>query len=103
MPVLNSEVNPRSAAFRANAEAMQTLVDDLRQRVAAIEQGGGAKARERHLSRGKLLPRARIDLLLDAGAPFLELSQLAALDVYDEEVPAAGIITGIGRVCGREC
>src|SRR5579871_2753758 len=103
MPVLNSTIDPRSAEFRANAANMRTQVADLRARVAAIEEGGGAKARERHLARGKLLARQRIDLLLDPGSPFLELSQLAAHEVYDEEVPAAGIVTGIGRVAGREC
>jgi 3-methylcrotonyl-CoA carboxylase beta subunit len=103
MTVLTSKVRPRSAEFRANAAAMQAQVADLRARVAAIEQGGGPKARERHLARGKLLPRERIDLLVDPSSPFLELSQLAAYQVYDEEVPAAGIVTGIGRVDGREC
>jgi 3-methylcrotonyl-CoA carboxylase beta subunit len=103
MAVLTSKINPRSAEFRANAEAMEGLIADLRQTLKAIERGGGSKARERHLARGKLLPRQRIDLLLDPGSPFLEFSQLAAHRVYDEEVPAAGIITGIGRVSGREC
>jgi 3-methylcrotonyl-CoA carboxylase beta subunit len=82
---------------------MQTQVDDLRERVAALREGGGKKAQERHLARGKLLPRQRLQALLDPGSPFLELSQLAALDVYDDPVPGAGIITGIGRVAGQEC
>ena len=103
MPVLATAVDPRSAEFRANAVRMAGLVADLRARIAGIEEGGGAKARERHLARGKLLVRSRIDLLLDPGSPFLELSQLAAYQVYDEEVPAAGLVTGIGRVSGREC
>ncbi len=103
MAVLTSAVDPRSAEFRANVESMQALVADLRARVGAVEKGGGAKARERHLARSKLLVRQRIDLLLDPGSPFLEFSQLAAHEVYDEEVPAAGIVTGIGRVSGREC
>jgi 3-methylcrotonyl-CoA carboxylase beta subunit len=103
MPVLTSGVNPRSTEFRANAAAMQEKVAGLRALVAAVEQGGGLKARERHISRGKLLPRERIDLLLDNGAPFLEFSQLAAYQVYREEVPAAGIVTGVGRIAGREC
>jgi 3-methylcrotonyl-CoA carboxylase beta subunit len=103
MPQLTSDVNPRSPGFRANAEAMQILVEDLRRQVAIVEKGGGEKAMARHLSRGKLSPRQRIELLLDPGTPFLELSQLAAHGVYDEDVPAAGIITGIGRVEGREC
>ncbi len=93
----------RDAAFQANTAFMRGLVDDLRSRVAEIALGGGETARQRHLSRGKLLPRDRIDGLLDPGTPFLELSQFAAYGVYDEAVPAAGILTGIGRVSGREC
>ena len=103
MPLLETSINPRSEAFRANAEAMRTLVSDLRARVEAVAQGGGERARERHAARGKLFVRERIRLLLDAGSPFLELSQLAAHEVYDDVVPAAGIVTGIGRVAGREC
>jgi 3-methylcrotonyl-CoA carboxylase beta subunit len=103
MTVLTSKIDPRAAEFRLNAEAMQGLVAKLRQLITTIERGGGEKARERHLARGKLLARQRIDLLLDSGSPFLEFSQLAAHRVYNEEVPAAGIITGIGRVAGREC
>lgn len=82
---------------------MDTLVADLRSTVQGIKQGGGQRARERHTARGKLLPRDRIKALLDPGSPFLEFSQLAAHGVYDEPVPAAGIITGIGRISGREC
>jgi len=100
--VIASAIDTRSEDFRANARAMQALVEDLRARVQAIKQGGGEKARERHLARGKLLPRERIRRLLDPGAPFLELSQLAAHGMYDDEVPSAGIITGIGRIEGRE-
>ncbi|MEE8274565.1 MAG: carboxyl transferase domain-containing protein, partial [Alphaproteobacteria bacterium] len=96
-------IDSRCAEFRENAEAMAALVADLRETVAAVREGGGRKARERHLGRGKMLPRERIDTLIDMGAPFLELSQLAAHGVYDEDVPAAGIVTGIGRVEGREC
>ncbi|MEE8532924.1 MAG: carboxyl transferase domain-containing protein, partial [Alphaproteobacteria bacterium] len=96
-------IDSRSAEFRENAEAMAALVADLGETVAAVREGGGRKARERHLGRGKMLPRERIDTLIDMGAPFLELSQLAAHGVYDEDVPAAGIVTGIGRVEGREC
>jgi 3-methylcrotonyl-CoA carboxylase beta subunit len=103
MPALTSGINPRSPMFRANAEAMRAHVAELRALVAKVELGGGEKARERHLARGKLLPRQRIDLLLDPGAPFLELYQLAGYQVYREEVPSAGIVTGIGRVSGREC
>ena len=94
---------PRDAGFDANAAHMRGLVADLRSRVAEIARGGNEKARERHLARGKLLPRDRIHELIDPGTPFLELSQLAAHGVYGEPVPAAGILTGIGRVSGREC
>jgi 3-methylcrotonyl-CoA carboxylase beta subunit len=93
----------RDAAFEANTTFMRGLVDDLRAKISDIARGGGDKARQRHLSRGKLLPRDRVDGLLDPGTPFLELSQLAAYGVYDEPVPAAGILTGVGRVSGREC
>jgi 3-methylcrotonyl-CoA carboxylase beta subunit len=103
MSQLTSDINLRAPAFKANAEAMQGLVEDLRQKVAAIEKGGGEKAMARHLARGKLSPRQRIELLVDPGTPFLELSQLAAYHVYNEDVPAAGLITGIGRIEGREC
>ncbi|HBM83941.1 MAG TPA: methylcrotonoyl-CoA carboxylase, partial [Halieaceae bacterium] len=103
MTVLQSRLNPRDETFQANSDHMQTQVDDLRERVAALREGGGKKAQERHLARGKLLPRLRLQALLDPGSPFLELSQLAALDVYDDPVPGAGIITGIGRVAGQEC
>src|SRR5262245_55988111 len=82
---------------------MQALVDDLRARQAHVEQGGGKKAVEKHVARGKLLPRERVRRLLDPGSPFLELSALAAGGMYGDEVPSAGIITGIGRVSGREC
>ena len=82
---------------------MQTQVDDLRSVVDKIRQGGGEKAQERHTARGKLLPRERLNAVLDPGSPFLELSQLAAYEVYEDDVPGAGIITGIGRVAGQEC
>ncbi|MBV8651713.1 MAG: methylcrotonoyl-CoA carboxylase, partial [Alphaproteobacteria bacterium] len=103
MAVIKTAIDPRSAVFQSNEAAMQDSVADLRARVATIREGGGATARERHLSRGKLLPRDRVRTLLDPGSPFLELSQLAAYGMYGGEVPAAGIITGIGRVAGREC
>lgn len=86
-----------------NYDHMQALIDDLKEKLATVHQGGGEKYRKRHTDRGKLLPRERIDTLLDAGSPFLELSALAAHEVYDDHVPAAGIITGIGRVAGQEC
>jgi 3-methylcrotonyl-CoA carboxylase beta subunit len=103
MTALATSVDPRSDAFKANAAAMRALVEDLRRKVAVIAEGGGPEARRRHIGRGKLLPRERVRALLDPGAPFLELSQLAAYGMYDGEVPAAGVITGIGRVMGREC
>jgi len=103
MNTIESKINPRSADFTANAEVMQAAVDDLHAKLAVIREGGGERARKRHTDRGKLLPRERIDALLDPGSPFLELSALAALDVYGEDVPAAGVIAGIGRVSGREC
>jgi len=103
MTVLSTSIDRRSDAFAANAAAMRGLVEDLRTKVAAIETGGGEGARRRHLGRGKLLPRERVRALLDPGSPFLEFSQLAAYGMYDGEVPAAGIITGIGRIMGNEC
>src|SRR5882757_564555 len=103
MTVLTTLLDRRSEVFAANAAAMRGLVADLRERVAAIEEGGGSEARRRHLGRGKLLPRERVRALLDPGSPFLEFSQLAAYGMYEGEVPAAGIITGIGRIMGREC
>ncbi|GGD74115.1 carboxyl transferase domain-containing protein [Lacimicrobium alkaliphilum] len=103
MPRIESKINAKSQAFADNAEHMQAQVDDLRQQFSQISQGGGEKSNQRHINRGKLLPRERIEALLDPGAPFLELSQLAALHVYDDDVPAAGIISGIGRVSGVEC
>jgi len=102
MPKLVSKIKPESPAFKENAAAMQALVDDLREKVAKISLGGSERSRERHLSRGKLLPRDRVERLLDPGTPFLELSQMAAYECYDDDIPGAGIITGIGRVAGRE-
>ena len=103
MPVLKSTLDIRGSAFAENSAAMRSVVADLRDKVAEIKQGGGERARQRHLGRGKLLPRDRVRALLDPGTPYLELSQLAAHEVYDEPVPAAGILTGIGRVSGVEC
>lgn len=102
MPKLVSKINPDSEAFRTNRDAMKALVKDLREKVAVIAKGGSERSRERHLSRGKLLPRDRVERLLDPGTPFLELSQMAAYGMYDDQVPSAGLITGIGRVAGRE-
>ncbi|WP_316149847.1 carboxyl transferase domain-containing protein [Cupriavidus sp. BIC8F] len=103
MPIIETKLNARSESFKANAEAMQALVADLEARIAKLAEGGGKDARDKHLSRGKLLPRDRVQQLLDPGTPFLELSQLAAYDMYDNAAPGAGIITGIGRVAGQEC
>jgi 3-methylcrotonyl-CoA carboxylase beta subunit len=103
MSVIRSRVSTRSEEFRRNAAAVETLVADLRAEVAKAGLGGDARSRDRHIARGKLLPRDRLEHLLDPGAPFLELSQLAAHGMYGGEVPAAGLITGIGRVAGREC
>ncbi|SEI89604.1 3-methylcrotonyl-CoA carboxylase beta subunit [Azotobacter beijerinckii] len=103
MAILHTQLNPRSPEFAANGAAMREQVDQLHALLGRIREGGGARAQERHTSRGKLLPRQRIDRLLDPGSPFLEIGQLAAFEVYDEEVPAAGVIAGIGRVEGVEC
>ncbi|ROR32435.1 carboxyl transferase domain-containing protein [Inmirania thermothiophila] len=104
MSILRSEIDRRSEAYRRNYARNEALVADLRAKVAQAALGGGERARRRHVERGKLLPRERIQRLLDVGAPFLELSQLAGYRLYDgEDVPAGGIITGIGRVAGREC
>ncbi|MBK7564559.1 MAG: methylcrotonoyl-CoA carboxylase [Propionivibrio sp.] len=106
MPVLTTQLNPRSAEFLANTEAMQRVVSDLRQTIDRIALGGPEAARQKHIARGKLLPRERVNTLIDPGSPFLELSQLAAYGMYGEnsfEVPAASMITGIGRVNGVEC
>ncbi len=103
MGVIRSRLNPRSDEFRASQAAMAAMVADLRSQVSRVAGGGGAAARDKHVARGKLLPRERVRTLLDVGSPFLELSQLAAHGMYNDESPGAGIITGIGRVSGREC
>ncbi|MEP5766712.1 MAG: carboxyl transferase domain-containing protein, partial [Halieaceae bacterium] len=103
MNTIKTKLNVRDAAFAENSEHMQVQVEDLRQQVERIKLGGGEKYQARHKARGKLLPRERLDAVLDEGSPFLELSQLAAHQVYNDDVPAAGIITGIGRVSGQEC
>jgi 3-methylcrotonyl-CoA carboxylase beta subunit len=103
LSALKSAVDRNGAEFRRNAEAMAAAVADLRAKVAATSVGGGEEARAKHRGRGKLLVRERIDGLLDEGAPFLELSQLAAHNMYGGEVPAAGIVTGVGRIAGQEC
>lgn len=103
MAKIKTKINTQSSAFQANASHMASLVEDLREKVAQIALGGNERSRKRHIERGKLLPRDRVSTLLDEGSPFLELSQLAAYKVYDDDVPSAGIITGIGRVNGQEC
>jgi 3-methylcrotonyl-CoA carboxylase beta subunit len=102
-PVLRSRADPGSEAFKTNAAEQATLTAELRDRLAAARPGGPERARQRHTERGKLLPRDRVDTLLDRGSAFLELSPLAAAGLYDDEAPAAGIITGVGRISGREC
>ncbi len=103
MAKLVSKINTRSQDFIENAAHMQVQVDDLREKLCEVKLGGGEKSRQRHLERGKLLPRDRVNALLDDGSPFLEFSQLAAYKVYQDNVPCAGIISGIGRVAGQEC
>ena len=103
MAIITNKINNRSQDFVENAKHMQVQVDDLKRQLDQIKLGGGEKSRDRHVSRGKLLPRDRVYHLLDPGSPFLEFSQLAALDVYKDNIPCAGIITGIGRVAGNEC
>ena len=103
MPQIETRINTRSAEFAENAKAMQTQVDDLRHQLEQTAQGGSEAARHKHLARGKLLPRDRVERLIDPGTPFLELSALAAHGMYHNEAPGAGLITGIGRVSGVEC
>src|SRR6195256_7079791 len=105
MPVLRSRLDPASEEVRANAEAMATLVTELRKRqseVASRGAGGDDRSIARHRERGKLPVRERIDRLIDPGSPFLELSPLAANGLYEDEAPSAGIVTGIGSVYGKE-
>ncbi len=102
MPLIQSRIDLTSETARANAEHMQTLVSELQQQVAAAAQGGGKRARDKHVARGKLLPRDRVEALLDPGSPFLELSSLAAHGLYEDAAPCAGLITGIGQVHGRQ-
>src|SRR6478672_7780984 len=103
MPIIESAIDLRSHEARANAETMRELVADLRETAQNVRLGGGQTARERHLSRGKLLPRDRVRALIDPVSPFLEVGQLAAHGLYGGEVPSAGLIAGIGHVAGREC
>jgi 3-methylcrotonyl-CoA carboxylase beta subunit len=100
---IDSNIDPKSREFRANAAQWQLLADELRAARATAALGGNEKSRERHVARGKLLPRDRVMRLIDPGSPFLELSPLGAFNMYDGAVHAAGVLTGIGRVSGREC
>src|SRR5215470_17891164 len=103
MAKLTSAIDISSPEFRANREAMAALIGDLVDQRTAIAGGGPAKARERHQSRGKLLARDRVNQLLDAGSPFLEIAPMAAWGMYEDQIHAAGLIAGIGRIIGRQC
>src|SRR5437870_2722960 len=103
MAVLSTSFDRASEQARANRESMSALVADLHKKLDAVRQGGPERAREKHAKAGKLLARERIERLLDPGSPFLEIAPLAALDLYDNEAPSAGIVTGIGRISEREC
>src|SRR5215469_13321146 len=103
MTLIKSSISTRDAGFKANAAAMEKLVYELKARMAVAAQGGDERSRKRHTARGKLLPRERVERLVDPGTPFLEMSPLAAFGMYEGDIHAAGIITGIGRVSGREC
>jgi 3-methylcrotonyl-CoA carboxylase beta subunit len=104
MSVIESRISNRSADFLQNCESMQALVDDLDARVAGIAEGGGERARAKHLGRDKLLPRERVNRLVDPGSPFLEIGQFAGYEMYgDDNIAAGGLIAGIGRVNGLEC
>ncbi|MCB1827189.1 MAG: methylcrotonoyl-CoA carboxylase [Coxiellaceae bacterium] len=103
MPKIKTEINPNSNSFKENVLAMQKQIDELENVIETIKTGGPEKSRQRQRDQGKMLVRDRINALLDPGSAFLELSQLAAFQMYDDEVPAAGIITGIGQVMGQEC
>ena len=100
---LESKINVRSDEYKANAKTMRALVDDLRSQCVKVDAGGGEGARAKHAARGKLLPRERVDRLLDPGSAFLEVGKLAAHAMYDDGAPSAGVIAGIGRVSGVEC
>ena len=103
MPIIKSELSPSSDTFKANAERMRELVADISDKAATVELGGSEEARERHVARGKLLPRERLAQLLDTGAPFLEIGQFTAWGMYGENIASAGMICGIGRIEGTEC
>ena len=103
MSVIESKIDPRSESFAANDAAMRALIDELRQNVDRVAQGGGERYAERHKKRGKLLARERIARLLDQGAPFLEIGQFAAWEMYSGDVMSAGVVAGVGRIAGTEC
>ena len=103
MSVIQTQLNPRSAEFQAHAAQMQAAVSDLQQQIALAAAGGGQAARDRHTARGKLLPRERVQMLLDPGTPFLELAPLAAHAMYNGDAPCAGVVAGVGRVSGVDC
>jgi 3-methylcrotonyl-CoA carboxylase beta subunit len=103
MPALTSKLSPRSEEFKANAGAMRVLVDELNALLTKVALGGGTGPRVKHLARGKLLPRDRVEMLLDPDTPFLELAPLAAHGMYGGDAPGAGLIAGIGRVSGVDC
>src|SRR5260370_6057880 len=101
MPQLKSPLSPNYPTFKSNAAAMAALVGELKSRQAVAALGGDERSRKRHTERGKLLPRDRVERLIDPGSPFLELSPLAAFGMYDGDIHGAGLITGIGRLSGR--
>src|SRR5437763_5100936 len=102
MPRIKSRLDTSSPEYQAASRHHRALADDLRKQVAKVVEGGGADAQKKHAARGKLLPRERVRALLDPGSPLLELSQLAAFGMYDDDAPCAGLITGVGRIEGRE-
>ncbi|WP_201616558.1 carboxyl transferase domain-containing protein [Psychrobacter urativorans] len=101
--IITSKLSPNAAEFQQNSAAMQEVVDDLYVHLRKVAQGGPERSRAKHLARGKLLPRERVERLLDVGTPFLEIAPMAAHDMYDADIPAAGVIAGIGRINGTEC
>ena len=103
MAVIRTKINSQSEEYKTNHANMTSLVEEMEVAFAQLAKGGSESSRQRHVSRGKLLPRDRVDHLLDPGSPFLELSQFAAFGMYDDESPCASIVTGIGRVSGQEC
>ena len=103
MPVLKSKLDTASTKFADNARAMEALVEELRAKTAEAALGGSERSRERHVARGKLLPRERVERLIDPGSAFLEIGALAANGMYDAAISGAGLIAGVGRVEGREC